>query len=655
MATVSQPVPARLDRPAYAASGLWTWLTTVDHKKIGIMYLWASLVFFCFGGIEAFLIRLQLMRPNSHVVSSALFNQLFTMHGLTMIFLAVMPLSIGFINFVMPLQLGARDVAYPRLNAVSLWLFIAGGLMLYSSWFLGGAPNAGWYNYAPINIGNAINGLNPGPDQLGLTFYALGLQIAGIGTLLSGINFTATILTMRAPGMTAMRMPMFVWTTLITSILIVFAFPPFTANLALLMFDRVFGSSFFNPTGGGNALLWQQLFWIFGHPEVYILILPAFGIISEVIPTYSRKPLFGYSTMVFATIVIAFMAFMVWSHHMFTTGMGALVNSIFAATSMAIAVPTGVKIFNWIATIWGGRVRYTTAMLYAVGFLFCFVIGGMSGVMLASAPADYQYNDSYFLVAHIHYVLIGGALFALFAGAYYWFPKMTGRLMSEKLGRWNFWLVLIGFNVTFFPMHFLGLLGMPRRVATYPSNLGLDFWNFVSTMGVFILAAGILVFIWNLKVSLRSGEPCGADPWDARTLEWATASPPPEYNFAETPLVRGRDALWVEKQHGDGRMIAAQVQGAHAHGEGHGEGHGPGPGDDQAAPGGHSRPHLVHMPSPTPLPLIIGIAAPIAGYATMYHVWWLAILGVLLAFYGVFRLMYDRDDGYYVEPKGDAA
>ena len=646
MATLSERMPAALEQPAAgygSTNGLWSWLTTVDHKRIGIMYLYASLIFFLFGGIEAFLMRLQLMRPDQHVVSFELFNQLFTMHGLTMIFLAVMPLSIGFINFVMPLQIGARDVAFPRLNAVSLWLFLGGGLLLYSSWFLGGAPNAGWYNYAPINTGGA---LNPGLDSLGIDFYVIGLQIAGIGTLLSGINFTATILSLRAPGMTAMRMPLFIWTTLITSILIIFAFPPFTANLALLMFDRFFGSGFFDATKGGNALLWQQLFWIFGHPEVYILIMPAFGIISEVIPTHSRKPLFGYSTMVFAIVVIAFMAFMVWSHHMFTVGMGPLVNSVFAATSMAIAVPTGVKIFNWIATMWGGRIRYTTAMLYAIGFLFCFVIGGMSGVMLAVPPADYQFNDSYFLVAHIHYVLIGGSLFALFAGTYYWFPKMTGRYLSERIGKLNFWLVLIGFNVTFFPMHFLGVFGMPRRVATYPANLGLDLWNLVSTIGVFILTAGILVFLYNLRQSLRDGAPAGEDPWDGRTLEWTTSSPPPEYNFAELPLVRGRDALWVEKTHGNGRMLPAQIDAHHGEPE---DGHG------QAEHGhGQAGRHLVHMPSPTPLPLIIGAGALVAGYAGIYRVWWLAILALAFTFYGIFRLMYDKDAGYFVEPKGDA-
>ncbi len=633
-------MPAALARRTAAEYGIWSWLTTVDHKRIGIMYLVSATIFFIFGGTEAFLMRLQLMRPENHIVSFQLFNQLFTMHGITMIFLAVMPLLIGYINVVMPLQIGARDVAYPRLNAVSLWLFFAGGLMLYSSWFLGGAPNAGWYNYAPINTGGV---LNPGSDTLGISFYVLGLQIAGIGTLLSGINFTATILNLRAPGMSLMRMPLFVWTVLITSILIVFAFPPFTANLGLLMFDRLFNTGFFDPSKGGNALLWQQLFWIFGHPEVYILIMPAFGMISEVVPTFSRKPLFGYTTMVFAIIVIAFLAFMVWSHHMFTTGMGAVVNSVFAATSMAIAVPTGVKIFNWIATMWGGRIRYTTSMLFAIGFLFCFVIGGMSGVMLAAAPADYQFNDSYFLVAHIHYVLIGGSLFALFAGTYYWFPKMTGRLLSERLGKLNFWIVLIGFNVTFFPMHFLGIDGMPRRVATYPPGLGLSFWNFVSTIGVFILTAGILIFLYNLRDSLRNGEIAGPDPWDARTLEWSIPSPAPEYNFAQIPLVRGRDALWVEKQHGDGRMLPAQIV----------EQHGDHDADDHDAHQHHADRHLVHMPSPTPLPLILGAGAMVAGYAGLYRVWWLAILALVACFYGIFRLMYDRDPGYYVEPKGD--
>ena len=617
LATVAQPYPH---------SGIHSWLTTVDHKRIGILYLVTALVFFLFGGIEAFIIRLQLMRPDNHVVSEALFDQLFTMHGVTMIFLAIMPLSIGFMNYIVPLQIGARDVAFPRMNAASYWLFLAGGLILNSSWLLGGAPNAGWYNYAPLNVGGL---LNPGPDVHGIDFYVMGLQVAGIGTLLGAINFLATIINLRAPGMTPMRMPLFVWTALITSVLILFAFPPLTANLALLMFDRLFHSGFFDVTKGGNVLLWQQLFWIFGHPEVYILILPAFGIISEVVPTFSSKPLFGYSSMVFAVVVIAFMSFMVWSHHMFAVGMGPLVNSVFAATSMAIAVPTGIKIFNWIATMAGGRIRFTTPLLYAIGFLVSFVIGGMSGVMVAVPPADFQYNGSYFLVAHIHYVLIGGSLFALLAGAHYWFPKISGRMLNERLSKWGFWLIMIGFNATFFPMHFLGLFGMPRRVATYPPNLGLDFWNMFETIGVFVLTAGILVFLYNLRTALLRGKPAGPDPWDGRTLEWSQASPVPEYNFAHIPLVRGRDALWVEKQHGDGRLRPANVT-PHGHHEG-----------------------AVHLPSPTGLTLVPAIALTVTAYAATYRLWWLAVLGILFAFWGVFRLMYDHDPGHYVPVQPD--
>ncbi len=630
MAAISERMPrVRSEAGNPALANIWSWMTTVDHKRIGILYLFSAMLFFLLGGTEAFLMRLQLMRPDNTLISQTLFNQLFTMHGVTMIFLAVMPLSIGFINYMVPLMIGARDVAFPRLNALSFWLFLARGLMLNSSWLLGQAPNAGWYNYAPINTGGVFN---PG---IGIDFYVLGLQIAGIGTLLGGVNFLVTILNMRAPGMSLMRAPMFVWTALITSILIVFAFPPFTINLVLLMMDRLYHTGFFSATRGGNVLLWQQLFWIFGHPEVYILILPAFGIISEVIPTFSRKVLFGYSSMVFATVVIAFLAFMVWSHHMFTVGFGAVVNSVFAATSMAIAVPTGVKIFNWIATMWGGRLRFTTAMLYAVGFLFTFVIGGISGVMLAVPPADYQYNDSYFLVAHIHYVLVGGALFALFAAAYYWVPKITGRLLSEKIGKWNFWLVMIGFNAAFFPMHFLGLYGMPRRVATYPPGLGLASLNLLSTVGVFVLTIGVLLFLYNLQYSRRHGAPAGSDPWDARTLEWSIPSPPPDYNFTKVPLVRGRDPLWVEKRIGDGTVPAAEMEEAH-----HGDGHHP-----QGA---------IHMPSPSALPLVITGGLLLAAYSALYKSDLTAILGILVAFYGVFRWMYDGDPGFHVVPKEGA-
>lgn len=565
--------------------------------------------------------RIQLARPDNHFVSAETFNQLFTMHGTTMILLAAMPLLIGFMNYFVPLQIGARDIAFPRLNALGYWLFLAGGLFLNSSWFLGGAPDAGWFNYVPISA----SAYNPGP---GIDFYVLGLILGGIGTIAAGVNFLVTIVNLRAPGMTFMRMPLFVWTTFVTSLLIIFAFPPFTVDLILLMLDRLVGTGFFSAAAGGNMLLWQNLFWIFGHPEVYILILPAFGIISEVIPTYARKPLFGYHSMVFATLVIAFLSFMVWSHHMFADGLGPVVNSVFALTTMAIAIPTGVKIFNWLATLWGGRLRMTTALLFALGFLLMFTIGGMSGVMLATAPADYQYNDSYFVVAHLHYVAIGGVLFGLFAGFYHWFPKMTGRMLSERLGRWNFWTLLIGFNLTFFPMHILGLLGMPRRVYTYPAHLGLSVWNFVSTVGVFVIAVSVLLTAYNMVHALVRGEKAEADPWDGRTLEWAVSSPPPVYNFAEIPLVRGRDPLWVEKQHGNGRMLPAPV----------------------AEPAGHAPPGHVHLEaSPSALPALLALGLTVAAYGALYRNLPTIAVGILVSLYALFRLILDEDHGYDVE------
>jgi cytochrome c oxidase subunit 1 len=627
MAAVSQ----RLHTGAAAARpgegrGLWSWITTVDHKRIGIMYLLAGVLFLGLGGTEAFIMRLQLAVPNNNLVSANTFNELFTMHGLTMIFLAIMPLASGFMNYMLPLQIGARDVAFPRLNALSLWLFLAGGLILYTSWFTGNAPDAGWFNYAPLN--------SPPYTGTGIDYYVVGLNLAGLGSLISGINFLTTIVTMRAPGMHPMRLPMFVWTTVLTSLLLIFSLPAFTADLILLLLDRFFGTGFFNPAVGGNALLWQQLFWIFGHPEVYILIMPAFGIISEVVPTFSRKPLFGYASMVFAVMAIGFMSFMVWSHHMFADGYGPVVNSVFAITSMLISVPTGVKIFNWLATMWGGRIRFTSAMMFATAFVATFTIGGFSGVMLASAPADLQYNDSYFVVAHIHYVLVGGALMSLFAAGYYWYPKITGRLLSEAIGKWNFWLVFIGFNVTFFPFHFLGILGMPRRVFTYAPDLGLNTWNLVATVGIFILTAGILLFVINLLWAWRNGAPAGADPWDARTLEWATSSPPPVYNFATIPLVRGRDPLWVEKRTGSGQMIPVDTAGAHE--------------------GGHHR-GKVHIPAPTALPFFLALGLMVAGYGAIFRAWAVALLGLLVAFFCLFRWMFDRDPGILVDAEGDAA
>ena len=540
------------------------------------------------------------------------------MHGTTMIFLAIMPLTSGFMNYLVPLMIGARDVAFPRLNALSFWLFLFGGLLLYSSWFLGGAPNAGWWNYVPIS------GIHYNPGH-GIDFYDIGLQIAGLGTLIGGINFLVTIINMRAPGMTMMRLPLFVWSTFVTSVLIVFALPPLSVNLFLQTFDRLFGAQFFNVPAGGNPLLWTNLFWIFGHPEVYILILPVFGIISEVLPTFARKPIFGYTAMVMATFVIGFLAFTVWVHHMFTLGYGPVVNSIFGITSMLIAIPTGVKIFNWIATMWEGQLTLNTAVLWVLGFLVCFTIGGMSGVMLAVSPADLQYNNSYFVVAHFHYVLIGGSLFGLFAGLYYWFPKFTGKVLNERLGKWNFWLMFIGFNVTFFPFHILGLLGMPRRIFTYAPGLGLTFWNQVSTFGVFILTAGLLVFIANLFHTLSArGTIATADPWDGRTLEWAIASPPPEYNFERIPLVRSRDPLWAEKMYGDGTMLAAEETGHHA-------------------PEG-----MIHLPARTMMPAVMAFGLMIAGYGFIFHSIWFDIVGLIITFGSLLKSMFEVDKGTYV-------
>lgn len=622
MASTTERLPhVGLAADAYARpqNRLISWLSVVDHKRIGQLYLLSGLLFFLLGGVEAFIMRLQLAHPDGHVVSAATFNQLFTMHGTTMIFLAVMPISIGFINAVVPLQIGARDVAYPRLNALSFWLFLAGGLFLNSSWFLGGAPNAGWFNYVPIS------GIHYSPG-LGVDFYDIGLQIAGIGTLMTGINFLVTLVNLRAPGMTFMRLPMFSWTTLVTMVLVLFAFPPLTVNLFMQTFERLFGAQFFSVAAGGNPLLWANVFWIFGHPEVYILILPAFGIISEVIPVFSRKPLFGYTSMVLATLAIGFLSFMVWVHHMFTLGYGPWVNSIFALTSMLIAIPTGVKVFNWLATMWGGQIRFTTAMLWAIGFLVCFVLGGMSGVMLAMAPADLQYNNSYFVVAHFHYVLIGGSVFALFAGIYYWFPKITGRMLDERWGKINFWLMFIGFNVTFFPMHFLGLLGMPRRIYTYAPGYGFSFWNGISTDGVFILAAGVLAFVVNLLYSIRRGEKAANDPWDARGLEWSISSPAPPYNFAKIPLVRGYDAFWLEKQYGNGRML-------------------PAPGQDESQ---HGPPNSVHMPRPTMMPLMVAGSLLILGYGFLFHTLWVEILGFVVLAVGLHEAMFTPDPGEYV-------
>jgi cytochrome c oxidase subunit 1 len=561
-------------------SGLMDWLTTVDHKKIGILYLLAGGFFFLIGGLEAVLIRIQLMYPEFDFVAAHTYNELLTMHGTTMIFLAAMPMIFAMLNAIVPLQIGARDVAYPFVNALGFWLFFFGGLLLNLSWVMGGAPDAGWTAYVPLS--------GPEYSGIGVDFYVIGLQIAGIGTLIGGINFLVTIINMRAPGMTFMRMPLFTWTSFITSALILFAFPAFTVGLVLLMFDRLFDGNFFNVANGGNAVLWQHIFWIFGHPEVYILILPAFGIISEVVSTFSSKRLFGYSSMVFATVLIGFLGFMVWVHHMFTVGLGPIANALFSIATMLIAVPTGIKIFNWLFTLWGGHIRFTTANLFATGFIPTFVMGGVTGVMLAVPPADFQFHDSYFVVAHFHYVIVGGLIFGLFAGLFYWWPKMFGRMLDEKLGKWTFWLFFIGFHMTFFIQHFLGLQGMPRRVFTYLPNQGWDTANFISTIGAFLMTAGTILLVWNIIVTSLKPKDAPADPWDGRTLEWTMSSPAPEYNFAQTPLVRGLDAFYLEKAAGNKGMTPAEPLGS------------------------------IHMPSPSILPFVMSVGLFIAGFGFMY-------------------------------------
>jgi cytochrome c oxidase subunit I len=532
--------------PSYAhtgessQSGIWSWLTTVDHKRIGILYLFTSLSWFAVGGLEALIMRWQLKGPNGHVVSAEVFNMLFTMHGTTMIFLVVMPLSAAFFNFLIPLQIGARDVAFPRLNAFSYWVYLFGSLFMNFSWVVGQAPNGGWFGYAPLTTMPYSPGLN-------IDFWMLGLQILGVSSLAAAFNFATTVINMRAPGMNLMRMPMFTWMAFVTQFLLILAFPVVTIALVFLQFDRFFGTNFYTMTAGADPLLWQHLFWIFGHPEVYILILPAFGLVSEVLPTFSRKPIFGYPVMVYSGILIAFLGFGVWAHHMFAVGMGPIADSVFSVTTMLIAIPTGVKIFNWIFTMWGGNLRFTVAMKYAISLVALFTIGGISGVMHASPPADLQQTDTYFIVAHFHYVLVAGSLMGLWAGIYYYYPKMTGRLLSEKIGNWHFWLTFIGVNLTFMPMHWSGLYGMPRRIYTYDAGQGWDVFNMMSTWGAIIQGIAGLIGAYNLFRSRKNGEIAGDDPWGAPSLEWSIPSPPPEYNFAVIPTVTSRYPLWDVK------------------------------------------------------------------------------------------------------------
>jgi cytochrome c oxidase subunit 1 len=600
-----------------AGAFIWDYLTTIDHKKIAHLYLLGGGFFFLLGGLEAVIIRIQLIKPQNDFISAGFYNEMITMHGTTMIFLAAMPILLGLMNAAMPLQIGARDVAFPFLNSLGFWLFMFGGIMLNCSWFLGGAPDAGWTNYASLAMDSPGHGID---------FYVLGLQIAGAGTLMGGINFLVTIVNMRAPGMTYMRMPLFTWATFITSVLILFAFPALTVNLFLMMFDRMFGTAFFDVSLGGNTIIWQHLFWIFGHPEVYILILPLFGLFSDIFSTFSKKRLFGYTAMVFATMLIAFLGFMVWAHHMFTVGLGPVANSIFAIATMAIAVPTGIKIFNWLATMWGGSIKINSAMLWALGFIPSFTLGGMTGVMLGSAVADYQYHDTYFVIAHFHYVIVGGTVFGIFAGLHYWWPMMFGRILNETMGKITFWTFFIGFHLTFFIQHFLGLMGMPRRYWVFLEDQGLDLGNFISTIGAFFMSFGVIVFAINIIYTAVKGEKASADPWDGRTLEWATvSSPPPYYNFAQLPLTRGLDPLWIEKMEGNGKITPAE------------------PLDD------------VHMPNGSILPFLMSLGFFIAGFGFIYQVdhklWYLALCGGMAFALGCMVVRSLKDDHGYFIPK----
>jgi cytochrome c oxidase subunit 1 len=670
MATITHPQPQTLPvifRRPRATEGFWGWFNTIDHKKIGVLYGVTAFVFFLLGGIEALLVRVQLAAPNLGVLSAEQYNQMFTMHGTTMVFLVIMPMGAMFFNLMTPLMIGARDVAFPRLNALSYWLFLCGGIFINSGWLIGQSPNQGWFGYANLTE----RAYTPG---YGVDFWLLGLQILGIASLMAAFNFIVTILNMRAPGLTLTRLPVFIWMTLVVQFLLITAMPVISVALFEIGFDRFFGANFFNVEKGGDPVLWQHLFWLFGHPEVYILILPAMGIVSEVLPVFSRKPLFGYTFVVFSGIAIGFMGWSVWVHHMFTVGLGPVANAAFGISTMLIAVPTGVKIFNWLGTMAGCQLSFLTPLIFSLGFIALFIIGGLSGVTHAIVPADTQQQDTYYIVAHFHYVLFGGALFGIFSGVYYWFPKFTGRLLNEGIGHWHFWLMFIGMNLTFGPMHVVGLNGMPRRIYTYPEDMGWDFWNAVETIGAFMIALSILVFMYNVYITMKKPKTAGPDPWDARTLEWTIPSPPPEYNFETIPTVRARDPFWHDKYvdpHATDPHLATAGRGAaeqpalatppgeaehdgHA-GDGHMEGRHNGHADGHAGHGGHG----IHMPSPSYFPFVTALGMVTAAYGLILTrrptfildlgegYWWYAVcaLGLAIMCMGVY--------GWALEPVTD--
>jgi cytochrome c oxidase subunit 1 len=635
------PVPATVTTPGalgvYArpvsTTGWRSWLFTVDHKKIGLMYGVSAFFFFIVGGLEAILIRLQLAQPNGKVLNADLYNQMFTMHATTMVFLFVMPMAAAFANYMVPLQIGARDVAFPRINAFGFWCFFFGAIFLNTSWFLGGAADGGWFMYAP-NSGPLFSPSN------GVDFWALGLQITGIASLTGSINLIVTILNMRAPGMTLMRMPIFTWMVLVVQFLLVFAIPVITVALFLLMFQRSFDATFFDVAKGADPLLWQHLFWIFGHPEVYILILPSFGIVSEVLPVFSRKPLFGYPFVVFSGAAIGFVGWGVWAHHMFASGLGPVSVAVFSVATMLIAIPTGVKIVNWTMTLWGGKLQFTTAMLFAIGLVVEFTIGGLSGVTHAVAPSDTQQTDTYYIVAHFHYVLFGGAIFGLFAGFYYWWPKIFGKRLNETLGKWNFWLMVIGMNMTFGPMHIIGLQGQPRRMYVFDEDqVHTATWNLVASIGSLILAVGILFFIINVIYTAKRAPAASLDPWDARSLEWLTTSPPKEHNFDAIPTVSHLDEFFHRK---------------YAEDEATGELRRITTAEELLAEQEKNAEKNIHLPSPSYWPIILAIALPIMGYGIIYtH--WLLVAGAVIVLLSMFGWAMEPSVAYesdYEPPSG---
>ena len=608
-----------LKRPV-STTGWRSWVFTVDHKKLGIMYGATAMFFFIVGGVEALLIRLQLAAPNGKVLNADLYNQMFTMHATTMVFLFVMPMAAGFANYFVPLQIGARDVAFPRLNAFGFWALLFGGIFLNLAWFLGGAADGGWFMYAP-NSGPVFSPSN------GVDFWALGLQIAGIASLTGAINLIITVLNMRAPGMSLMKMPIFTWMITVVQFLLLFAIPVITVALFLLSFQRNFGAQFFDVAAGADPLLWQHLFWIFGHPEVYVLILPSFGIVSEVLPVFSRKPLFGYPFVVFSGAAIGFVGWGVWAHHMFASGLGPVSVAVFSLTTMAIAVPTGVKIINWTLTMWSGKLWFTTAMKFSIGLIVLFTVGGLSGVTHAVAPSDTQQTDTYYIVAHFHYVLFGGAVLGIFSGFYYWWPKVFGKMLNEKLGSWNFWLMVIGLNLTFGPMHILGLQGQPRRMYQWTEAragegfFNLAFWNLIASIGSFVLAVGILMFLINVLITARNPQKAPLDPWDARSLEWMTTNPPKEHNFDVIPTVHHLDDFFHQKYEEDvATHTMKQVRTA----------------EEIMAEQERNADKHIHMPSPSYWPIVLAFGLPVITFGLIYsHL--ISVVGgviVLFAAYG---------------------